>query len=199
MFIACVILLIEMYINTLQSSHIICSILLFAYLFLRIIIDLRCYPGDFMVYDFGELLVPKSTEFCKAAIADLQHPGTFLYTHPGAVGSFNPLYYKGKVIILVNENTQSQAEFTAMAFRIAPNAIVIGSTTAGADGDISIINLPGAISTMISGIAIMNPDKSNTQVVGISPDIEVITTIESIRSNEDIILQTAINCMLQNN
>ena len=37
-------------------------------------------------------------------------------------------------MILVDEVTQSHAEYTAMAFRTAPLATVIGSTTAGAWG-----------------------------------------------------------------
>jgi C-terminal processing protease CtpA/Prc len=44
--------------------------------------------------------------------------------------------------IQVNEVSQSQAEYTTMALRTAPGAKVIGSTTAGADGDVSQIPLP---------------------------------------------------------
>jgi C-terminal processing protease CtpA/Prc len=45
--------------------------------------------------------------------------------------------YAGKVVILVDEVSQSQAEYTAMAFRASPHAVVVGSTTAGADGETS--------------------------------------------------------------
>jgi C-terminal processing protease CtpA/Prc len=51
--------------------------------------------------------------------------------------------FTGKVVILVDEVTQSQAEYTTMAFRVAPDAVVVGSTTAGADGNVSRIPLPG--------------------------------------------------------
>jgi C-terminal processing protease CtpA/Prc len=53
-------------------------------------------------------------------------------------------HYGGKVVILVDEVTQSSAEYHASAFRAAPGAIVIGSTTAGADGNVSMVPLPGA-------------------------------------------------------
>ncbi|MCS4228001.1 S41 family peptidase [Sphingobacterium sp. BIGb0165] len=52
-------------------------------------------------------------------------------------GNTNPDYYKGKVVILVNEITQSSAEFHTMAYSTHPNAQVIGSTTAAADGNVS--------------------------------------------------------------
>lgn len=157
-----------------------------------LIIDLRCYPEEFMVYSFGALLVPQPTLFCKAIIADIKNPGRFIFTYPGTIGNVNPFYYKGKVVILVNEETQSQAEFTAMAFRMAPNAVVIGSTTSGADGDVSIIRLPGNLQTLISGIGILNPDGSETQRVGIIPDMEICPTIEGIKSGRDELLEKAI-------
>jgi len=56
------------------------------------------------------------------------------------------LHYDGKVAILVDETTQSSAEFHAMAFRTVPGAVVIGSTTAGADGDVSTVPIPSGLS-----------------------------------------------------
>ena len=90
-------------------------------------------------------------------------------------------HYNGKVVILVDEVTQSQAEYTTMAFRTAPGAIVIGSTTAGADGNVSMVPLPGGLSSYISGIGVFYPDNRPTQRVGIIPDIEVRSTIAGCR------------------
>ena len=36
----------------------------------------------------------------------------------------NPDYYKGRVIVLVDSSTQSQAEYTAMAFQATPRCTV---------------------------------------------------------------------------
>ena len=44
-----------------------------------------------------------------------------------------------------------------MAFRAGDNTTIVGSTTAGADGNVSRIALPGGLSTMISGIGIYYP------------------------------------------
>lgn len=88
--------------------------------------------------------------------------------------------------------TQSSAEYHTMAFRRAPNAIVIGSTTAAADGNVSRFFLPGSISTMISGIGVYDPDGSETQRVGIIPDIEVKSTVKGIREGRDELLEKAI-------
>src|SRR5204863_4154437 len=95
----------------------------------------------------------------------------------------------GKVAILIDEISQSQAEYTTMAFRSAAGAIVVGSTTAGADGNVSQISLPGGLSTMISGLGVFYPDKKPTQRVGIVPDVEARPTIEGIRAGRDEVLE----------
>jgi C-terminal processing protease CtpA/Prc len=79
-----------------------------------------------------------------------------------------------------------------MAFRTATDAIVIGSTTAGADGNVSTVPLPGGLSSYISGIGVFYPDRRPTQQIGILPDIQVTPTIEGIRAGRDELLEEAI-------
>jgi C-terminal processing protease CtpA/Prc len=158
-----------------------------------LIIDIRGYPNDDVIYSLAEYLLPEKTKFTKISGGSLEKPGLFKTIIEIEAGKTNKDYYKGKVIILVNEQTQSAAEFDAMAFRQAPGAIVIGSTTAGADGNVSFFTLPGGINTAISGIGIYNPDGSDTQRVGIMPDITVTPTIEGIKQNKDEVLEKAIS------
>ena len=107
-----------------------------------------------------------------------------------------PPIYKGKVAILVDEVSQSQAEYTTMALRAGPRAIVVGSTTAGADGNVSSIPLPGGISTMMSGIGVFYPDQTPTQRIGIVPDVVVTPTIDGIREGRDEVLEAALRQIL---
>jgi C-terminal processing protease CtpA/Prc len=95
-------------------------------------------------------------------------------------------------VILVDERSLSQAEYTAMAFRAARGAIVVGSQTAGADGNVSAFVLPGGLQTMISGIGVFYPDKTPTQRIGIVPDVEVRPTIAGIRAGRDEVLEEAV-------
>lgn len=157
-----------------------------------IVVDLRCYPSDFIVFSLNKYLMPEPTEFVKFSIGSLSNPGEFTFGEPLKAGTENTGYYKGKVVILINETTQSQAEYTTMALRASPNAIVIGSTTAGADGNVSQIILPGNVRTMISGIGVYYPDGTETQRVGIIPDIELRPTIEGVRLERDELLEMAI-------
>lgn len=157
-----------------------------------IVIDMRCYPSDFIVFSLGKYLVPKPTEFVEFTMGSIDTPGLFYFVTTLSVGEKNPEYYKGKIVIIVNEQTQSSAEYHCMAFRVAPKATVIGNTTAGADGNVSYFYLPGGISTRITGIGVYYPDGRETQRVGIVPDIEVKPTIKGIRDGRDELLEKAI-------
>ena len=158
-----------------------------------LIIDDRNYPSDFPIDQFSALLMPKKMPFVKFSKGSVTHPGYFTFTKPSFVGKRkNNNYYKGKVIILVNEVSQSSSEFHAMGYRVHPNALVIGSTTAGADGDISRFMLPGNIPTAISGIGVYYPDGEETQRIGIVPDIECKPTIQGVKEGRDEVLEKAL-------
>ncbi|MBL8210987.1 MAG: hypothetical protein JNK87_09765 [Bryobacterales bacterium] len=160
-----------------------------------LILDLRNDPSSFLIFALGALLVDKPTGFARFTTPDLENPGAFQFTpvltlEPGKVR------YEGKIVVLVDEVTQSSAEYHAMAFRAGPRATVIGSTTAGADGNVSSIPLPGGLRTMISGIGVFYADNRPTQRIGIVPDIEVRPTVEGIRSGRDEVLERALRVIL---
>ena len=156
-----------------------------------LVIDFRSYPSDFVVFKMGKLLKPESSDFVKFTNTSNSQPGLFTFTPSLKTQGTGKKSYAGKIAILINETTQSSAEYHTMAFRTAPNAKVFGSTTAGADGNVSDIKLPGNISTMISGIGIYYPDGKETQRIGIVPDVEVKPTIHGIKNNKDEVLEKA--------
>jgi C-terminal processing protease CtpA/Prc len=162
-----------------------------------LVIDIRNYPSDYVIYDLGELLVDKETPFVRFTRGDPSTPGAFHWTSPATLTPRAP-HYAGKVVILIDETSQSSAEYHAMAFRSAPNAVVVGSTTAGADGNVSLFALPGGERTMISGIGIFYPDKRPTQRVGIIPDVESRPTIAGIRGGRDEVLEQGLRQILGN-
>lgn len=160
-----------------------------------LIIDIRNYPSEFMVFALGSLLMEKETAFARFTKGDASNPGAFHWTEPVSLRPKTP-HYTGKVIILVDETSQSQAEYTSMAFRSRPGAKVVGSTTAGADGNVSPIPLPGGLGSMISGIGVFYPDKKQTQRIGIVADVEVKPTLGGIRAGRDEVLEEAVRQIL---
>ena len=160
-----------------------------------LIIDIRNYPNEFVVFALGGHLISEPTPFARFTIGDLHDPGAFTWTQPVVLPPLAPRY-QGKVVILVDEASVSQAEYTAMAFRAAPGAVVVGSTTAAADGNVSPIPLPGGLRTAISGIGVFYPDKKPTQRVGIIPDVVVTPTLDGIREGRDEVLEAAVRQIL---
>ncbi|MGA9669290.1 MAG: S41 family peptidase [Terracidiphilus sp.] len=160
-----------------------------------LIIDIRNYPSEFVAYSLGAHLVDKSTQFAKFTHGDLSNPGAFHWESPVSLKPSDP-HYEGKVVVLVDEVSQSQAEFTTMAFRSSPQTVVVGSTTAGADGNVSTIPLPGGFSSQISGLGVSYPDGRPTQQIGIVPDKTVRPTIEGIREGRDEVLEEGVRQIL---
>jgi C-terminal processing protease CtpA/Prc len=160
-----------------------------------LVIDIRNYPSEFVVFEIGSRLVRKSTPFARFTRGDLDNPGAFIWDQSTSLQPATPAY-EGEIAILVDEVSISQAEYTAMALRAAPGAVVVGSTTAGADGNVSQITLPGGLRTMISGIGVFYPDKTPTQRVGIIPDIVARPTIEGIQEGRDEVLEAALRHLL---
>ena len=172
-----------------------------------IIIDIRNYPATFVPFSLGNYFTSKRKPFARFTTANLNNPGefnfsrnvSFLDNNAGNRYSSNIFetsrsekYFQGKLVVIVNEETISQAEYTAMAFRAGDNTVIIGSQTQGADGNISFIPLPGGLKAGISGIGVYYPDGRGTQRVGIVPDIEVKPTIQGIREGRDELLEKAI-------
>ncbi|ASZ14164.1 hypothetical protein KTO58_03175 [Chitinophaga pendula] len=157
-----------------------------------IIFDFRCYPAVFMPYTYGEWLKPAASPFVKFDFVGHTQPGLIEIGGNSSNGISNDSSYKGKVVMLVDSRAQSQSEYTVMAFQTTPDNITIGSTTSGADGDISTINLPGNVKTFISGIGIYYPDGRQTQRVGIKIDMPVRPTIRGIKEGRDELMEAAL-------
>lgn len=160
-----------------------------------LVIDIRNYPSSFVVFALGGHLVSEPVEFARFTVGDFTSPGAFRWTDPLSLQPREPSF-AGHVVILVNEFSISQSEYTAMAFRASPRAVVVGSMTAGADGNVSQIPLPGGITGLISGIGVFYPDKSPTQQVGIIPDLEVRPTIAGIREGRDEVLEAGVSFVI---
>ena len=161
-----------------------------------IIIDIRNYPSTFVPFSLGSYFLSSPTSFVKFTQGNINNPGEFTFTDDLKIPN-QEISYDGKLIVIVNEFSQSQAEYTALAFRAGDNTTIIGSTTAGADGNVSTIFLPGGLRTMISGIGVNYPDGKETQRIGIIPDVEVKPTIEGIKEGKDELFEAAIKIILE--
>ncbi|MVO09099.1 peptidase S41 [Flavobacterium sp. TP390] len=157
-----------------------------------LIIDIRNYPNGVHL-ELAKFLNASPKEYVKQIYADLKYPGRFIWEKVLLCGEDNLDNYKGKVVVLVNNETISHAEWTTMCLQVSENAIVMGSQTAGADGwNASVKIIFNHFVTTFTGKGVFYPDGKETQRIGIIPDIEVLPTIEGIRNNKDEVLERAI-------
>lgn len=100
--------------------------------------------------------------------------------------------YKGKVVMLIDGNAGSQAEHLCLAFESAADVTFIGTPTAGVNGDITNIVVPGNIVIYFSGQGVRHADGRQLQRVGVQPTIKVEPTIRGTREGHDEILEAAV-------
>ena len=157
-----------------------------------IIIDLRNYP-NFNPYMIAKRLIQTEKAFSRLTSPDVSYPGKFILGKPKTITPYKE-FYKGKVILLVNEETQSAAEYSTMILQAGDNVTTIGSQTAGADGDMTIVEFIG-FKCFMSGLGVYYPDGTETQRNGVKIDIEVKPTIEGIRNGKDEVLEKALELL----
>ncbi|RYE59264.1 MAG: hypothetical protein EOP48_01440 [Sphingobacteriales bacterium] len=168
-----------------------------------LIFDMRKYPQSPGLFGYYLPLVLGKAPFAFARYyaADLKDPGAFIlregienYMYVAKDGT-KPIgdLYLGKIVILTDENTQSMGEWFSMMLRqFSANATIIGSQTAGADGDVKRLTLPGGYRFSFTGNGIFYPDGRETQRVGIKPDIYFKASVKDLSGAEDAHLQRAL-------
>jgi carboxyl-terminal processing protease len=158
-----------------------------------IIFDLRDYPrGTWPA--IGARLSPTKFYMCRQICPDPGYPGVFKYLPKRWVGKENPAHYKGKVVLLVNAYSKSHSEYSAMALQAAAKTITIGSTTAGADGNLTDwITLPGGFRTRFSGLGVYYPDGTVAQKKGVKINIFCKPSLKGALSRKDELMEMAIH------
>lgn len=156
-----------------------------------IIFDLRNYPKA-TAWDIADYMYPNRICFSKMTEPCTSYPGTYswFYDSLGYNGSTNS--YSGKVIILCNQETQSMAEYSCMILGAMPDHVIIGSQTAGADGNITRFNLSQDIETGFTSLGVYYPNGDSTQRIGIVPDSLVNITQDGVRQGRDEVLEKAL-------
>lgn len=161
-----------------------------------IIFDSRNYP-NMTILPLSRLLLPENKIYYEFIFPETNYLSKF-YRRKNNIGRNNPDYYKGNVVVLVNEITQSQAETTVMMLKQHPKAKVIGGYTSGANGDVISFNIAG-LKTCFTGLGAYYPNGRETQRIGIIPDIIVRPTVKGIQQGKDEIMERALEYLKSGN
>jgi len=159
-----------------------------------IIIDMRASISH--PYPLARRLFQTKREFAKLTEPDLSYPGRFIWKNINMISPIKNDYYPSKVIVLVNESTQSASEYYTMCLQKGDNVTTIGSQTAGADGNTNEIEFIG-FKSLMSGLGVYYPDGSETQRKGVKINIEVYPSIKGIQQGKDEVLDTALEYIIK--
>lgn len=141
----------------------------------------------------AELILPEGGEYLRFGSATSAYPGVFRTTPPQDMGiTGNGKGYPHKIAILTDNGTISVGEFMTMIFQYAPKAVTVGTTTAGADGNVTYLMLPGSVWVQFTGLGVYYLDGKETQRAGLVPNISVTPTVEGFRQGRDEMLEMAV-------
>ena len=155
-----------------------------------LIIDLRQYPGYSFYHEISSYLGDSEKIFVQVAFPSQSIPGTFVTDSMKRTAE--SWEYRGEIVVLTNEMSLSNAEYTVMSLQNAENVTVMGEETIGADGNVARLPLPGNIELLFTSLGVHTPEMGQTQRVGLPPDIEVHPTIEGIKEGRDELLEAAV-------
>ncbi len=145
-----------------------------------LIIDLRNYPRNISESDISNFIYPEKDVFIKVLMPYLPSIGEYngqsglkILKDPFKAGRINNNFYDKKVVLLVDRNTGSKAEFIGMAIQNAPNSITIGEQTNGAVMNIIEFPLMDGTTINFTGMGAFYPDDSEAQRKGLKLNMEV--------------------------
>ncbi len=138
----------------------------------NLIIDCRTYPDWNFVADFSECLLRDNVPVIEYTTAT----DTPEYFAKQVINSAKDgTCINKKIYCLISEDSKSRPEFLATKLKsAAPDCLLVGRRTAGADGDITSIPTVGKqLYLTITSVGVKFADGTKTQQVGLQPDIMV--------------------------
>ncbi len=136
----------------------------------------------------------RRAEVSAAFDADLAETG-FQFSQPLPVSS--KWKYTGKTVMLIDERAISQSEHSGLFYEAANGTKFVGTPSAGANGDVTDLTLPGGARMFFTGHDVRHADGRQLQRIGLVPDVLVAPTLQGLRDGKDEVLDRAMEVLNQ--
>jgi C-terminal processing protease CtpA/Prc len=160
-----------------------------------IIVDMRGYP-HIDAFEIAEFLADSDVSFVSAQNQIpfvSKWPRTQFLEMPHELYPTKSMHFPGKIYVLINEDAVSHSEAVCMALERASRRVTfVGTPTAGANGNVTQMVLPGGYHVSFTGLGSRHADGRQLQRVGILPDVRVAPSIAGLRARRDEPLELAI-------
>jgi hypothetical protein len=158
-----------------------------------LVVDMRGYPGV-NYYDIAMHLI--TVPFHSNHFRWPTYDGIDRETTSMEIDDFSPSTpYAGPIVLLVSPSTVSAAEDFSLMLVDTQCVTVIGRTSAGSDGNITGVMLPGSAAFTFTGMEVRHGDDSAFEGIGIVPSMIVAPTVADIASGNDPELAAAISAL----
>ncbi len=94
--------------------------------------------------------------------------------------------------MLIDERAISQSEHSGLFFEAAADTVFIGTPSAGANGDVTTLTLPGGLQMSFTGHDVRHADGRQLQRLGLQPQVRIAPTLAGIRAGKDEVLDRAV-------
>jgi len=119
--------------------------------------------------------------------------GVFLLFCPEVSGDRSEKYGK-PVVVIIAATAQSHTEYCVQCMQVDPGVTVIGTQSAGTNGNVSEFVLPGGIRSCFSGLDWHYPGGWCVQRLEVRLDLEVEPTIGGVRAGRVETREAAVDC-----
>ena len=166
-----------------------------------LIVDLRQYPSDTNMHTFLSMYLQKAgTVYSIMTVPSQSVPGTFTKQKMVSWGvTPASFYYEKPVVVLMDESSISNTEWSTMDLRTGDNVVVLGNNSLGTDGDITELPLPNGNLLWFTSCGVYTSEMGQTQRIGLTPDIEVYPTVEGIKEGRDELKEAAVAYIQEQN
>jgi C-terminal processing protease CtpA/Prc len=105
--------------------------------------------------------------------------------------------FEAKIVYLTDGRAISAAETYMGIIEHYKLAAIVGSPTAGTNGNVNPFTLPGGYSVSWTGMKVLKHDGSQHHGIGIQPTVPVRRTIQGVAAGKDEVLDKAIEVVRQ--
>ena len=159
-----------------------------------VVFDLRGYP--YFDSDFLKHLTDETIQFPQLLVPQIIYPDREnMNDWDGSVRwQWEPMKprFGGKIVFMTNASAISWAETIMSIVEAYKLGTIIGSQTAGTNGDCNRVKLPGGYTFQFTGMKVLKHDDTPHHGVGIHPTVQVSRTIKGICEKRDEYLEKAI-------
>lgn len=161
-----------------------------------VIFDLRGYPGS-----AGAALLPHLTDkpvvSAKWNVPVITMPDFQRVTYEGSNWNLPPAQPRitAPVVFLTGGGAISYAESCMGIVEGMKLGEIVGGTTAGTNGNVTAVQLPGGNSLSFTGMRVIKHDGSVHHTVGVRPTVPVTATVDGLAGGRDEVLERGVEVL----